>query len=745
MESMSWSDDMRCLYCDGKLPLYRKITHGQFCSTNHRKAYWQEQERLAVERLHQTHSSLKAMRPAAPVESILGPSVPFETGLSGFVAAPKIYPQAQGAPWMLAADPLTYDMDLNPGRPAWSTSEPPVRSLRDAGRIRLFPVWFASLRQVPAEEIKLRGGDFEPRAVSLAPVTLLRETPAETELEVPPVAPLLPGRIMRGVLAAAPPAAALTPCQALHARLGQPWQHLDLPLQPATPELEAAPEPDAPPADRLFALAKFDAREHAGRGPQTPMEPIELPLAVVAQSEAGHVKPASFGSVAGRVPFAPFQPLAPANISVQPRVADSPARLVPVQPSLALPQRQPRLGMGRGSRYPVQYRRSSTPAEQAGPVDFPVLPADVALPAVPPAATVAPEALLDAIVPEPAGMVRLKVQLSTGVSRPIQPLLLDIATIPQPLRTEHLILPSRLEPLDAKPVSDEFQTSGGDAGSGFSSVAARAHLWTRAAGLWKLAPRDLKMLAFAIPALLALAFHRQLPKVHVAAPAVSTTQLRQSLHSVVNTQLASVRHAVVDRAGIALDDDFRSGLDDWSSRGDATAGWSFDPTGFVRPGPLALYRPSMTLSDYQFQFLGMIDKKAMSWVVRAADFDNYYVVKLEVLKPGPITTVGLTRYAVINGKAEDRVDTPVPLEAQPDTLYRVGMDLEGENFTLMIQGQLIDSWSEPRLMRGGLGFFTSHGEDSRVRWVAVRHQYDMLGRLCAYLAPYESPTTNGSW
>jgi hypothetical protein len=255
----------------------------------------------------------------------------------------------------------------------------------------------------------------------------------------------------------------------------------------------------------------------------------------------------------------------------------------------------------------------------------------------------------------------------------------------------------------------------------------------------------LKLLAFAIPALLALAFHRELPKVHVAAPAVSTVQLRDSLHNVVNTQFTSVKQAVMGRAGVALDDDFRAGLDDWASSGDATAMWSFDATGFVRPGPLALYRPSMNLSDYQLQFLGMIDKKALSWVVRAADFDNYYVVKLRVLKAGPRTTLGLTRYAVINGKAENRVETPVPLEAQPDTLYRVGLDLDGENFSLVIQGQMIDSWSEPRLARGGVGFFTSPGEESRIRWVAVRHQYDMLGRLCAYLAPYETPTTSGSW
>jgi len=46
------------------------MTSGQFCSTAHRKAYWQEQERLAVERLHQTHDSLRAYRPAAPLEPV---------------------------------------------------------------------------------------------------------------------------------------------------------------------------------------------------------------------------------------------------------------------------------------------------------------------------------------------------------------------------------------------------------------------------------------------------------------------------------------------------------------------------------------------------------------------------------------------------------------------------------------------------------------------------------------------------
>jgi hypothetical protein len=116
-----------------------------------------------------------------------------------------------------------------------------------------------------------------------------------------------------------------------------------------------------------------------------------------------------------------------------------------------------------------------------------------------------------------------------------------------------------------------------------------------------------------------------------------------------------------------------------------------------------------------------------------------------VLKPGPLPTVGVTRYAVIHGKAQDRSDTILPINARNDMLYRVSLDVRGENFALAVQGQIVDNWSEPRLMHGGVGFFSARGEESRVRWVQVTHQYDMLGRLCAYLAPYNISTTDGGF
>src|SRR5882724_1994968 len=63
---MSWGEDVRCLFCDGRLPLYRKLTDGQFCSAAHRKGYVIEQQRLGVERLHQFQTGSFAI-PVTPL------------------------------------------------------------------------------------------------------------------------------------------------------------------------------------------------------------------------------------------------------------------------------------------------------------------------------------------------------------------------------------------------------------------------------------------------------------------------------------------------------------------------------------------------------------------------------------------------------------------------------------------------------------------------------------------------------
>ncbi|HET6205900.1 MAG TPA: hypothetical protein VFD98_03765, partial [Terracidiphilus sp.] len=176
---MSWSEDTRCLYCEGRLPLYRKITHGQFCSSAHRKAYWQEQELLAIERLQQSHSSLRSYRPLevrqdvpleAPSGSDLGSLTQFrvaarpeleaslelaqvpsfdvnlgplpDVGESRIAAleflsllAPDFYGLAGGSPELVAADPIEYEITVQALQPSHVASGPGTNPLPEGPRV----------------------------------------------------------------------------------------------------------------------------------------------------------------------------------------------------------------------------------------------------------------------------------------------------------------------------------------------------------------------------------------------------------------------------------------------------------------------------------------------------------------------------------------------------------------------------------------------------------------------------------
>lgn len=263
--------------------------------------------------------------------------------------------------------------------------------------------------------------------------------------------------------------------------------------------------------------------------------------------------------------------------------------------------------------------------------------------------------------------------------------------------------------------------------------------WQWISAAWNKAPRDLKILLGVLPVLLGLAVGPSMPrvKVHVNSKAANDVQ------QIVVTQWRGLQQSISNRAAVAFEDDFRSGLDAWQSRSNLTRSWSYDASGFVRPGPLAVFKPTTDLADYRFEFLEEIDQKALGCAFRAADLDNYYAVKLVVVRPGPLPLVHLVRYAVIKGKEGRHVEKPLPFTTRPDTLYRVLVDVRGSDFTIMVQGQVVDFWSDDHLRQGGVGFFCGRGERARLRWVEVSHQYDALGRLCAYLAPYGIDGKNG--
>jgi hypothetical protein len=262
--------------------------------------------------------------------------------------------------------------------------------------------------------------------------------------------------------------------------------------------------------------------------------------------------------------------------------------------------------------------------------------------------------------------------------------------------------------------------------------------WLNAA--WKGAPRDLKLVSLLLPVLLAVAVTGSIPKV----PIRQAPQNLDQVQKVVEDHWKNLNQTISNRAAVAFTDDFRSGLDAWESRSNLTTSWSYDQAGFVRPGPLAVFKPTVDLSDYRFEFLAEIDQRALGWAFRAADLNNYYATKFVVVKPGALPLVRMVRYVVIDGKERSRVEKPLPLTVRADMLYRIQVNVQGSDFTIMAQGQVVDFWSDNRLRQGGVGFFCNRGERARLRWVEVSHQYDALGRLCAYLAPYGIEGRNGN-
>jgi hypothetical protein len=142
---------------------------------------------------------------------------------------------------------------------------------------------------------------------------------------------------------------------------------------------------------------------------------------------------------------------------------------------------------------------------------------------------------------------------------------------------------------------------------------------------------------------------------------------------------------------------------------------------------IAIYRPSMAMTDYRFEFRGQIERKALGWIFRAADPRNYYVMKLEAIKPGANPIVALVKYAVINGKETTRTQVLLPLENLAlDTIYQVRFEARGDKFTTYVQNKLVDYWTDDRVKVGGTGFYNDNGERGQIKSSQV--SYLVAGR-----------------
>jgi hypothetical protein len=200
-----------------------------------------------------------------------------------------------------------------------------------------------------------------------------------------------------------------------------------------------------------------------------------------------------------------------------------------------------------------------------------------------------------------------------------------------------------------------------------------------------------------------------------------------------------ISNLIQNKASGTLREDFHSGFGNWEGLGSAASDWSAQ-AGEVRPTSLRLWKPSTSLSNYELEFMGQIDHKSLDWAFRAADLHNYYATKLVMTKPVPLPNAGLVRFIVLDGRERERVELPLPLTLDRGVDYRVRVSVRGNRFLTSVNGQLISSWTDSRISRGGVGFFSEDGESALLKWVSVSERDSFLGRVASHFSLLTVPS-----
>lgn len=209
----------------------------------------------------------------------------------------------------------------------------------------------------------------------------------------------------------------------------------------------------------------------------------------------------------------------------------------------------------------------------------------------------------------------------------------------------------------------------------------------------------------------------------------------------------AVGELVRSQAPVTLHHEFASGFSEWvtvSSRIGMNVDDERDSVGASRPAlsrpvALRLWERSSSLQNYQMEFQGQMESRSLSWAFRAANGNNYYATKLVIARPGGANNAGLVRYAVIDGHETSAVRLPLPLSLERGVNYRVRMTVQDDHFVTYLNGQVISSWTDTVLKRGGVGFFEDRNDPQKVAWVSVSEHDSFMGRMLAHFSLFVIP------
>lgn len=202
------------------------------------------------------------------------------------------------------------------------------------------------------------------------------------------------------------------------------------------------------------------------------------------------------------------------------------------------------------------------------------------------------------------------------------------------------------------------------------------------------------------------------------------------------------------RPSLSMKEEFKMDLRNWQPRGEfASSDWQ-QLGAAVRVGQLRLWKPTLSLANYNVNFGAQIDQRAVSWAVRASDHGHYYATKVNIDPAGAVIggrvvpRAEIVRYAVLGGKASTKIQMPIPIALERGKVYEIAMRVSGSRFVTAINGQVVDTWSDDRIRRGGVGFFSDPGERATLHWVNINEREGFLQRFLSFsmfIGPWDLP------
>jgi hypothetical protein len=160
----------------------------------------------------------------------------------------------------------------------------------------------------------------------------------------------------------------------------------------------------------------------------------------------------------------------------------------------------------------------------------------------------------------------------------------------------------------------------------------------------------------------------------------------------------------------SLEERFDAGWKNWSG---GHGSWTVDAAG-ARTGSLALFTPSLEWQDYELEFFTRIENRSVTWVYRAAGLNDYYMAALTGL---PGKGYAFTHRTVHRGKPGAASTAPVSILPNAKSAYLIRMRIAGNQFSVSIDGQLIETWTDTKLSTGGVGFMGAPEDRARIYWV----------------------------